>query len=104
MDRMSLQGVPSCSNGSGQRLSLAGGHLDDVTLEHAEGPLQLDIEGAKVHRPGGGLPGERQEAGEVLGRLTEKAQSVCGIREFGIIQVRRPFIEPMGCLDRALRA
>ena len=61
MDIAACQRVAGGGDRSGERLTLAGTHLDDVTGHHAQRPEQLDIEGPQAGGALGGLPGDGQE-------------------------------------------
>ena len=63
----SAQRVAGGGDRTGQSLTLTGGHLDDVAVEHAQGAQQLNIERALVNGPLGGLTHYRQELADVLG-------------------------------------
>ena len=104
VDGVSLEGVPRRRHRPGEGLALARRHLHDVAGEHAQRALELDVERPQPHRPVGGLPGQCEEAGEVLGRIPEELQVVRRVRELAVVQSRRPPVVLVRGLDRALRA
>ena len=66
---------------TGQRLALAGGHLDHVALQQAQCALQLDVEGA---HPDGAV-GDLAQAGQQLWRViavVAGAGDEIGVRQF----------------------
>ena len=104
VDGVPLEGVARGGDRPRERLALACGHLDHVAGEHPQCALQLHVERPQVDRAGGGLPRQSEESRLIVSGVTEKREPVGGVGELGIIQSRRPVVEPVGGVHRALRA
>ena len=90
---------------AGQRLALAGGHLDDVACQHPQRAEQLDVERTQPGRAFGGLAGDREELRNVL-RLGEilEVQQLGGLLQLLVVEAGGLRVELLGGADLRHRA
>ena len=86
--------VPGRRDRTGQRLTLAGGHLDDVTGQHAQRAEQLHVERAQRGGAFGRFPGYCQKLRDVrrFGQVLE-AQQLCGLAQLLIVELGGLLVE-----------
>ncbi len=88
VDVPAREGVPGGGDRTGQRLALAGGHLDDVAGQHPQRAQQLHVERPQPGRALGRLAGDREELRDVL-RVCEvfEVQQLGGLAQLLVVEV-----------------
>jgi hypothetical protein len=92
------KGVAGGCDRAGERLALAGGHLDDISRQHPESAEQLHVERSQAGRALGGLAGDREELRDVGGlREVLEVQQLGGLLQLLLVEVGGLVVEVLGC-------